>query len=337
MKSGRRDPRRRVPPAGRRRRAMSHAGLGTMRWGAPMIDAGHPPTTTRGRRVGRPRPAADGHAAGDRPRRPRPRRSGSARSWLSRRHPPALVLPFVVGGLIAYQLLPVVDALDRVHAARPRRAARGRRRGRASDRGRCVIVLPPLAHAFVRLAVDLPTPADIDAAIARSPGPARDAAGGIGGRRRPGRDDARDGGPGRAPRRVRRPRRHRPGRRSRALLNAVGALLGLIVLPTWMLIGDEPASSGRASRSTAGSRRGLRPDLWAVVAIVDRAAGAYLRGYVVTGVLVGFLTYVPRRRPRRRGSAARPFGEPLALATFAGVTQVVPVIGPLLGAAARRC
>ena len=80
---------------------------------------------------------------------------------------------------------------------------------------------------------------------------------------------------------------------------------------------------------------GLRPDLWAVLAIVDRAAGAYLRGLHRRGL--------PRRLPRvRRWRVLVPrvggptFSEPLALATFAGVTQVVPVIGPLLGAFCRR-
>ena len=36
----------------------------------------------------------------------------------------------------------------------------------------------------------------------------------------------------------------------------------------------------------------LRGDLWAIVAIVDRAVGSYLRGYVVTAGLVGILTYL---------------------------------------------
>src|SRR6185369_11174047 len=75
----------------------------------------------------------------------------------------------------------------------------------------------------------------------------------------------------------------------------------------------------------------LRSDVWAVAAIVDRAAGAYLRGYVVTGFLVGVLAYLGLRLSPVFGGPQ--FQEPLALATLAGVTQVVPVVGPLLGAA----
>src|SRR6185312_12342548 len=74
-----------------------------------------------------------------------------------------------------------------------------------------------------------------------------------------------------------------------------------------------------------------RSDVWAVAAIVDRAAGAYLRGYVVTGFLVGLLAYIGLRLSPAIGGPQ--FQEPFALATLAGVTQVVPVVGPLLGAA----
>jgi predicted PurR-regulated permease PerM len=115
-----------------------------------------------------------------------------------------------------------------------------------------------------------------------------------------------------------------------ALLNAIGALLGLIVLPTWMLV---LMSHQRRAKLAVDARitPGLRSDVWAVAAIVDRAAGAYLRGYVVTGFLVGVLAYLGLRLSPVIGGPQ--FQEPLALATLAGVTQVVPVVGPLLGAA----
>jgi len=73
----------------------------------------------------------------------------------------------------------------------------------------------------------------------------------------------------------------------------------------------------------------LRQDAWAAASIVDRAAGAYLRGYVVTAALVGLLVYVGTQLSPRIGGPT--FEQPLALATFAGVTQVVPVVGTILG------
>jgi predicted PurR-regulated permease PerM len=73
----------------------------------------------------------------------------------------------------------------------------------------------------------------------------------------------------------------------------------------------------------------LKQDAWAIAAIVDRAAGAYLRGYVVVAALVGLLVYVGANLSPRVGGPT--FQEPLALAVLAGATQVVPIVGPFLG------
>jgi predicted PurR-regulated permease PerM len=245
--------------------------------------------------------------------------------WLSIASWPA-VLPFVVGGLVAYQLLPVVDALDRV-MPRALAALASVLVAIGAIVGVLVIVLPPLTRAFVRFAVDLPTAADIDAAISNlqkqvgslPEGSAdvvvpvvttlaatvRDTLAGAAG----GLDDIVRAG-------------------LAALLAAFGALLGLIVLPTWMLVlmsHKERARIAIDARITPG----LRGDLWAIAAIVDRAAGAYLRGYIVTGLLVGLFAYIGVTLSPIVGGPR--FGEPLAIATFAGVTQVVPVVGALLG------
>jgi predicted PurR-regulated permease PerM len=69
--------------------------------------------------------------------------------------------------------------------------------------------------------------------------------------------------------------------------------------------------------------------VWAVAAIVDRATGAYLRGYVTVAILVGALTWVGLRTSARLGGPE--FREPLALALFAGAAQLVPAIGGFLG------
>jgi predicted PurR-regulated permease PerM len=73
----------------------------------------------------------------------------------------------------------------------------------------------------------------------------------------------------------------------------------------------------------------LRKDLWAVVAIADRAAGAYVRGYVVVAALVGLLTYLGLILSGRIGGPV--FQEPLALSVIAGTSQVVPIVGPIIG------
>ena len=247
--------------------------------------------------------------------------------WLAVASWPAF-LPFVVGGLIAYQLLPVVDALDRF-LPRGLAALVSVLGAVAVLIGVVLIVLPPLAAAFVKLATDFPTPDQVDQAIARLQDQlgtlpegsralivpvvttiattVRDLFSGAAG----GLDDVIRAG-------------------LAALLGAIGALLGLIVLPTWMLV--LMSQQRRAKLAIDASiTPGLRSDVWAVAAIVDRAAGAYLRGYVVTGFLVGFLAYLGLRISPEIGGPQ--FQQPLALATLAGVTQVVPIVGPLLGAA----
>ena len=246
--------------------------------------------------------------------------------WLAVATWPTL-LPFLIGGLIAYMLLPVVDALDQVM---PRSLAAG-----VSVLGVLavivaigVIVGPPLVRTFAKLAVDLPTAADIDAALERAraqlaelpegsadailpivatvAATARDVLATL-----PQRTDALTQDI------------------LRVLLNTLGAVLGLIVLPTWMLAVMSQQRRGRMAvdRQLAPW---LRRDLWAVVAIVDRAVGSDLRGSVLAAGLVGVLTYLGLQATMRLGGPT--FQEPLALSVLAGATQVVPVVGPIAGA-----
>jgi predicted PurR-regulated permease PerM len=247
--------------------------------------------------------------------------------WLVATTWPAF-LPFIVGGLLAYALLPLVDALDGV-LPRSLAALASVLAALAVVIGIGIIVLPPLTAGFVRLAQSLPTSAEVDAALTRLQGElgtlpegsaalvgpvvttiaatVRDTFSGAAG----GLDDIVRAG-------------------LAALLNAIGALLGLIVLPTWILV---LMSHQRRAKVAVDAQitPSLRSDVWAVAAIVDRAAGAYLRGYVVTGFLVGLLAFIGLQLSPRIGGPQ--FQEPLALATLAGVSQVIPIVGPILGAA----
>ena len=63
--------------------------------------------------------------------------------------------------------------------------------------------------------------------------------------------------------------------------------------------------------------------------MADRAAGTYLRGFVVVAALVGFLTFIGLTLSPRLGGPE--FRGALALSTFAGALQVVPELGPILG------
>ena len=246
-------------------------------------------------------------------------------AWLATATWPAL-LPFLIGGLLAYGLLPVVDALDKFM---PRWIAAliSVLGAVAAVVAVAVVVLPPLAGAFVRFAADLPTTSEIDAAIERleaqlgnlpdsslavllpiltSIGDTiRDAFANASGSLD---DIVRQG--------------------IRVALDAVSALLGLIVLPAWMLVVLNEKGRARLAAEQHVTP-GLRQDVFAVFAIFDRAAGAYLRGYVVAAAFIGFLTYVGLMLSPQLGGPT--FNEPAALAVFAGAVQVIPVVGPFLG------
>jgi predicted PurR-regulated permease PerM len=190
-----------------------------------------------------------------------------------------------------------------------------------------VIVLPPLVKAFTRIAVDLPTAADIEASVDRirdqlaslpdgSPEVIIPVVATLGGALRdviatlPARID------------------ELTETLLRGLLQTIGAILGLIVLPTWMLT---VMTEQRRARVVVDRRLApwLRKDLWALFAIIDRAVGTYVRGYVVTAGVVGVLTYLGLQLTARLGGPT--FAEPLALSVMAGVSQLLPVVGPLLG------
>jgi predicted PurR-regulated permease PerM len=238
---------------------------------------------------------------------------------------PAL-LPFGVGALIAYTLLPVVDALDRV-MPRTLAAVVAMSGLVATVIAIVAIVAPPLAAGFVQLALELPTGGEVGNAVSSL----EDQVGGL-----PQGSEAvvipvlqavarvvtdlfsgMSGGLDGLVRTV-----------AQGVLTATATVLGLIVLPTWMLAVMTERHRVRNEIDARIAPR-LRKDAWAIAAIADRAAGSYLRGYVVVAALVGALAFLGASLSPRLGGPT--FGQPLALAVFAGATQLVPVVGPLIG------
>ena len=233
------------------------------------------------------------------------------------------LLPFAVGGLLAYAALPLVDALDRV-MPRVLAAALAMLAVVGVLVGVVLIVVPPLVNATIALTASLPSATELtkslDDLLTGLPQSGREIA-------RPialavlklvtdGLDGAASGLDQAAPAIL------------QAALGVVGAILGLLVLPTWILTVMTDRHQGRQAfdREVAGW---LRPDLWAVVRMADRAAGTYLRGYVVVAFVVAALAWVGFTASPKLGGPT--FLGPLALAVFAGVTQVIPEVGPILG------
>jgi predicted PurR-regulated permease PerM len=113
------------------------------------------------------------------------------------------------------------------------------------------------------------------------------------------------------------------------LFNTVGFLLGFVGIPTWLVavLSDHKAGKRALNRLLPAW---VQPDLWAVVRIVDRVFSVYVRGQFVMGVIVGCLAYGGLLMLERLGITETRYE--LILALIAGVAQLIPVLGPILGA-----
>src|SRR2546421_737705 len=118
------------------------------------------------------------------------------------------------------------------------------------------------------------------------------------------------------------------GRSILGLLSAFSFLLSLLVIPTWMfaLLNDHRKGVRAVDRLLPDW---LRPDFWAVARILDRTFRVYFRELVVMAVAVGLLTYLGLLLLARLGVQGIPF--PILLAVLAGFTDFIPSIGTLLG------
>src|SRR5436309_15867411 len=112
------------------------------------------------------------------------------------------------------------------------------------------------------------------------------------------------------------------------LLSAFSFVLSLLVIPTWMfaLLNDQRKGVRAVDRLLPDW---LRPDFWAVAHILDRTFRVYFRELVVMAIAVGIVTYWGLALLERLGVQGIPF--PVLLAMLAGFTDFIPSIGFLLG------
>lgn len=245
--------------------------------------------------------------------------------WVAIATWPALV-PFAAGAGIAYAVFPLVNRLEPL-MPRALAALIAVVATLALAVGAIAVVLPALALAVVQLATELPTPEDVDRTL-------EDLQRGLG-NLPPGAQDlltdaltqlstrlraAFDGASGQLANLV--------VEGARAVVDVIALAIGLIALPTWILT---------VLRDTNGLRRTidtrvapwLRADVWAVARIADRAGREFIRGGLVAAVLVGTFTYLGLAGAGRVGVSA--FTQAGPIAVFAGIVQVIPALGVLLG------
>ena len=112
-------------------------------------------------------------------------------------------------------------------------------------------------------------------------------------------------------------------------LNTVTFLIGFIVIPFWLffVLLDLDAGIKAVNRLIPA---GFRRDFWSILQIFNRIIGNYFRGQLFLGIIIFFATYLGLIFLSMIGVEGIQFE--LLLALFAGFMELVPFIGPLLGA-----
>jgi len=107
------------------------------------------------------------------------------------------------------------------------------------------------------------------------------------------------------------------------VFSTVGFVLGLLVVPLWMfyILRDQPEMSALLYRLVPPA---YREDVRSVLTLVDDVLGAYLRGQLLLCLSVAVMFAV--------GLAFLDIEFALLLGTIAGLFEIVPVLGPVLGA-----
>lgn len=115
------------------------------------------------------------------------------------------------------------------------------------------------------------------------------------------------------------------------IVSLLGFLLGFVIVPTWVLtVLSEQPNAARATRRLVPER--MQGDVWAVLRILDRSFGWFLRGQVLLGIAAGVLVYAGLEILVRAVGHPGNVNYQLLLAMFAGLMQLIPFIGPIVGA-----
>jgi predicted PurR-regulated permease PerM len=111
------------------------------------------------------------------------------------------------------------------------------------------------------------------------------------------------------------------------LLNTLGFILGFLAIPAWLLLvlRDQQAGS-RALRRVLPPR--WLPDVMAVWRIFDRSFRAFIEGLLVMALFVTLFVYIGLLFLENIGAISVTFM--LAAALFAGLMQLIPTIGPII-------
>jgi predicted PurR-regulated permease PerM len=105
-------------------------------------------------------------------------------------------------------------------------------------------------------------------------------------------------------------------------------IFGFVVIPFWLYMLWSIKYDGIRLVNRMVSPR-WRDDVWNMVRLFDQTVSGYLRGQLLLGATVGALVAIGLLVLRLFGFETRYI---LLLAIFAGITELIPYIGPILGA-----
>ena len=113
------------------------------------------------------------------------------------------------------------------------------------------------------------------------------------------------------------------------LFSTIGFVIGFLGVPTWLVsvMTDQDAGKRAINRFLPTS---TQPDFWAVVRILDRTFSAFVRGQLLYGVITAIIVYIGFAALERLGLSAGNYR--VVLAAVAGLAQLIPAVGPILGA-----
>ena len=106
-------------------------------------------------------------------------------------------------------------------------------------------------------------------------------------------------------------------------------LAGFLIVPFWLFYVLLDEQKGKIAFDNLLPER-IRPDVLSVLSIFDRTFSAYIRGQITLGLIIGIMSYAGLWFVDLAFGINVPYK--LLLAVIAGFTELIPVIGPILGA-----
>ncbi|MYB40917.1 MAG: AI-2E family transporter [Chloroflexi bacterium] len=107
------------------------------------------------------------------------------------------------------------------------------------------------------------------------------------------------------------------------LTRTLAVIFGFLIVPFWLFYALRDRHRFEDNFGAAVPVA-VRPDIFNSIRIADALLGRYLRGQLILGAVVGVLTFI--------GLTLIDVELSIALAIFAGISELIPIIGPWIGA-----